>query len=384
MDAGLHGAIPQKDGGQDDEPVSPERDMTRKIEWIEIARTGCMLLVVLGHVLDIFIFHGGEATHPWELAFLCFSRFAVPLFFIISGFLLRIEFDRSPEPVRYGAFLRHKVATVLAPFFVWNAIYLVFARVLMGWPLFSGSALFAFLTGFVHLYFVFVLFQFFLLYPLLHRYLQGHGMNRALMVSVVLSLGFYAVSEYALWVSGISEPTFEWHYGKLFFGWSAFFMTGVWLGARPDRVEFLAKHILSLFVLGAVLLAPYYYETSRQLEVFHVYGRGYFLLSGFPFHLAGALFMIGLLRRIERSFRKGRILNYLIRSGVDTFEIYIVHYLFLLLLVAAWTGLDLPKALPVKIPVLFLCVWLLSHGFAGLRRRPFLAGAGKVLFGRRD
>lgn len=69
--------------------------MTRKIEWIEIARTGCMLLVVLGHVLDIFIFHGGEATHPWELAFLCFSRFAVPLFFIISGFLLRIEFDRS-------------------------------------------------------------------------------------------------------------------------------------------------------------------------------------------------------------------------------------------------------------------------------------------------
>jgi surface polysaccharide O-acyltransferase-like enzyme len=358
--------------------------MSREIEWIEIARTGCMMLVVLGHVLDIFIFHGGEAARPWELAFLLFLSFCGAPVFLISGFLLRIELDRSPEPVRYGEFLRHKVATILAPFFVWNAIYLVFARVLMGWPLFSGSALFSFLTGFVHLYFVFVLFQFFLLYPLLHRHLQGSVLNRALLASIVLSLGFYGVSEYVLWVSGISEPTFEWHYGKLFFGWSAFFMTGVWLGARPDRVELLAGRAFPLFVIASVLLVPYYYETSRQLEVFHVYGRGYFLLSGLPYQLAGALFMIGLFRSVERSFRKGRILNYLIRSGVDTFEIYIVHYLFLLLLVAAWTGLDLPKAMPVKIPVLFRCVWLLSQGFAGLRRRPSLAGAGKLLFGCRD
>ena len=358
--------------------------MKREIEWIEIARTGCMLLVVLSHVLDTFLFHGGEAAQPWEMAFLCSSRFAVPLFFIISGFLLRIEFDRSPDPVRYGAYLRHKAATVLAPFFVWNAIYLVFAGVFMGWPLFSGSALFSFLTGFVHLYFVFILFQFFLLYPLLHRRLHGRGLNWALAVSVVLSLGFYGVSEYALWAVGISEPTFEWHYGKLFFGWSAFFMTGVWLGARPDRVELLAGCTLPLFILASVLLLPYWYETTRQLEVFHVYGRGYFLLSGLPFQLAGALFMIGLLRGVERSFRKGRILNYLIHSNVDTFEIYIVHYLFLLLLVAGWARLDLPGTSLVKFPVLFICVWLLSQGFAALRRQPFLAGAGKVLFGHRD
>jgi len=358
---------------------------SRNIHWIELARTACIMLVVLGHSTDTFIFQGHEKFTPGLLLFSCFARFAVPFFFVISGFLLQLGFNRKPEPPRYWPFMRDKLNTILIPFFVWNAIYLVLSHFVMDWPLFSWTALFTLLTGFVHLFFIFVLFQYFAVHPLLYRYLRGRSLRPLLIVAALISLCFYAISEYALWIDKNTAPTFEWYYGKLFVGWAFFFYLGIYLGNNLKLVESLARRALPLGLLALAALFLYYLETALQVKTFGVYGRFYFLFTGLISQTASTIFALALVQRLEQRFTGMRAMGYLVSSGKDTFGIYLIHYLFVMLLVGAWFHFNLPRPLALKVPLVFILAWISSQGIVRLCRLPLpgLRLLNRLLFGGR-
>src|SRR6266404_1347487 len=92
------------------------------------------------------------------------SRFAVPLFFIISGFALELNFDFHSS---YLSFFKKRTTKILIPYIFWSAFYYLFIYTNHDFSfiktLSDGSASY-------QLYFIPALLLFYLLFPLLHKF----------------------------------------------------------------------------------------------------------------------------------------------------------------------------------------------------------------------
>ncbi|HKP97346.1 MAG TPA: acyltransferase [Fibrobacteria bacterium] len=149
------------------------------------------------------------------------TRFTVPLFFFLSGFGLTLQFQGRPVPL--AKYYRFRLAKILAPFLVWSLLtgfrHQEFIQD-MPWsrdP--AGTAKtflrFLFLDGFDYqYYFVIVIFQFYLVYPLLYKL----GRSRIWMgLFLLLHLAFMSPVETYLELWGLELPKF--HPNILLFHW---------------------------------------------------------------------------------------------------------------------------------------------------------------------
>lgn len=101
--------------------------------------------------------------YPWSLFLNQIGRFSVPLFFIVSGFALELNYDYHGS---YFAYLKKRLTRVLIPFIFWSLIYYFFIYTNnhdnLWWVLFTGNASY-------QLYFIPTLIIFYILFPLLHK-----------------------------------------------------------------------------------------------------------------------------------------------------------------------------------------------------------------------
>lgn len=238
-------------------------------------------------------------------------------------------------------------------------------------------------TGYMHLYFVFVLLQFFLLYLLLHPYLKGRGLSLALILAALSSIVFYAVSEYLLWTGGGSSHFFEWHWGKFSPAWALFFFWGVWLGDKPQLIEKISRHAGKLGLISLALFIVYVWEVNLEYEIFMEESRKYFLLSGLAFQFVCANFTIGAMWRLDKSSVKMAVIDYAVSTGKDTFGIYLSHIAVLMGLVAGWEAPGLPGALWPKLLVMPALAWIICDGLVRLCRLRGLGIFNRFLFGGR-
>lgn len=85
----------------------------QRVEWIDIAKGIGILLVLIGHVCD-------KHTFLWNFI----TLFHMPLFFIISGYVLKLD-----KPIKL--FLKSKLMTLWVPYVslsllvYWGGYYLV-------------------------------------------------------------------------------------------------------------------------------------------------------------------------------------------------------------------------------------------------------------------
>ena len=68
---------------------------------------------------------------------------------------------------------------------------------------------------------------------LLWRFGISLGSRWVFAISLLTAVAFYTLSEVLLWTQGADDHFFEWRLGKMFVGWSFFFVYGFWLRARP-------------------------------------------------------------------------------------------------------------------------------------------------------
>ena len=85
------------------------------LEWVDFMRSIGVFLVVLAHT-DAW---GGGPDWVQKIYY-TISRNGVPVFFLISGYLLLSKQEDLPT------FMKKRAAKVLVPFFVWSMVYDVF------------------------------------------------------------------------------------------------------------------------------------------------------------------------------------------------------------------------------------------------------------------
>lgn len=356
--------------------------MSAKLAWIEAARTLAMGMVVLSHVNDLTYLREGHKAW-WSIALSVLVCFAVPCFFMISGYLLTSRSPGERPPISVSDFFKRKFAVLIIPFLIWNVIYLIVFHIAYGWSIVSAKTIWYLLTGYMHLYYVFVLIQFFVIYQWISPVLTEKGWLVITIAAAFLSLSFYIASEFLLLEKGGDLHFFEWYYGKAFVGWSLFFFWGCWLGRNPGMLSRLSGRIWGLGFLTLLSLVAYYAETYREISVFGYNARQYFLLSGLFFQWAAANFILAGLFRLDQSNRPKPILNRLASWGQDTFGIYLSHLVFLIGLVQLWRFFNLEAPPYFLLPLLFGLTWVLSWTLLQVSRIQGNSTLHKLLVGSR-
>ncbi|MMZ50532.1 putative poly-beta-1,6-N-acetyl-D-glucosamine export protein [compost metagenome] len=168
-------------------------------------------------------------------------RYAVPLFIILSGFLLYYA-DRKKGTVHYGQFMRKRLTKIFIPYVIWTIVYTLFkmreeiadrgAEALPD----VGGALLSFLfdgSAFVHLYFLIIMFQLYLLYPVLRLWMK-HRANQALFVSffcTFLTQTWVYIHDITKWGVQIPQVT------RFLPVWLFFFVLGMYTARHKEGWE---------------------------------------------------------------------------------------------------------------------------------------------------
>src|SRR5579859_7244954 len=152
---------------------------------IDVLRVVAILAVILIHTTTrtIGIAHNNLPTVVWSLLLNQFARFAVPLFFMISGYVLELG---QPFQVNYIQYLYHRFSKILIPYIFWSAVYYYFV-----YTQHTISFLKALPTGSssYQLYFIPTLLIFYLIFPFIHAFVRLIG-----KVPILIILGLIQVA----------------------------------------------------------------------------------------------------------------------------------------------------------------------------------------------
>jgi len=201
--------------------------------------------VVAAHCVHLWV--EGFCAHREFLSLSFFSavfdqltRFTVPLFFFLSGFGLTLQF--RDKPLRLWEYYRYRLAKILVPFLIWS-LFTAFRHqefiLGMPWAADTGAAArsllrFLLLDGFDYqYYFVIVIFQFYLVYPLLYKL----GRSRLFMgLFLMLHLALMSPVETYLQLADLQLPNihpnlllFHWLYcfAGIYAAWNKDFLIGL-------------------------------------------------------------------------------------------------------------------------------------------------------------
>ncbi|RHW38991.1 acyltransferase [Neobacillus notoginsengisoli] len=240
----------------------------RHLSEIHILRAIGCLFVLLVHVSAAFYYEHGEKYNEITLFINQISRFGTPMFALISGFLLFYQVRFKGFDLK--RFISSRFTKIGLPFLFWSIFYLLFSYLILGVnPLASGKKIFlvnfAFGNFFYHLYFMSIVFQFYLLFPLLQRVRSKKIWPVLLALSVLVNLYFlklYTPGQYeGIWRVILSQRAF-------LPSWIFFFIFGGFLANYWEIIfSFSKKHrnILGIAVLLITAAAVWEYKTVGSI-----------------------------------------------------------------------------------------------------------------------
>ncbi|GGE16035.1 acyltransferase [Marinithermofilum abyssi] len=282
----------------------------RELDFVK----GCSILAVLAiHITAPFIHEA-----PF-FAINGLSRFCVPVFFLISGLILFYRYGgENPFPLQ--DFYRKRLVYIMVPYFLWSLLYLIYSQ----WTdpqtvPDSLSGLFtALLIGkaYYHLYFLFVMVQFYLLFPFLRWFFRKWGGWVILVVAFWCTLGTQALT----WeeTKGLfSVQPEEEILRRTVLPWLFYFCAGGWLGLRFHHA-FSRLRRLPLIALHTV---------SSAAGVLLVYQMAYLNHGGFytPTTMVYALSILVLGIQLAQRFH----FTWIEAVGKRSLGLYLIHPLVL-------------------------------------------------------
>lgn len=232
--------------------------MNKKLIELDYVRAISMLGVIVIHVTSSFVYaQSNLSVGGMNPAFILnqIVRFAVPMFVLLSG--LSLGFSHSYTG--YLPFLKSRCVKIVIPYLIWSALYWLayhrsegieaFARALL-----QGSAA-------SHLYFIVIMIQLYLLYPLLKRLVERRPflwLGSAFLISIV--------SQGAILLAGkgvIERGPLLQNLWFLFPSWIFYFVLGM-ATCRLDAAKLCAwcgRHLWHLLAAAAVCAGLFSYES---------------------------------------------------------------------------------------------------------------------------
>ncbi len=297
-----------------------------KIIWVDFLRAIASFFVIMVHVEGM----GGDLKWA-NIIYLILSRLGVPVFFMVSGFLLLSK----QEPL--NAFFKKRIAKVLIPFFAWSIFYdIVWNQQLIN----TGTSFEHILTLFIrifrgprahHLWFLYPLIGLYIFTPVLRVFTTNSKQRDiAYFIGVwLITVPIFAIVKYYTPLSFGFELQFA-------SGYIGYYLLGLYLGRLESNKETNISFTV-LFFAGFLLTFLIYMLNIPPEESIHrnVY-RSYLSLN-FIIMSVGAF---GLLKstgnKLSQAAKKPLAI-----LGETSFGIYLVHLIVLNWIRQWWETLNL-------------------------------------------
>ncbi|MEN6460034.1 MAG: acyltransferase [Syntrophomonas sp.] len=219
--------------------------MPNRLQEFDLIRVLAAFSVIAIHVTAGYIQLLSFANYCNHLV-----RYAVPLFIILSGFMLCYGESLKP-PLATLDFYRKRGNRILWPFILWTLLYSTLNQLYgpipnlyqyamtLGHDLLWGS-------GYYHLYFLSIMIQLYILYPLLKRWLNKNA-SGLLVSSLILTLVVQIVLYLALFGKITLPARYSLIYVRAFPVWIFYFVLGMCIAIKRDYWQnHLPGHELSL------------------------------------------------------------------------------------------------------------------------------------------
>lgn len=240
------------------------RCLVKKMEELDAARVWSMLAVIAIHVTAPYI--GADSDFllgGMNLAYIMnqAARFAVPLFVLLSGASLGLG-----KALPAGQFYRRRLVKLGIPYVCWTVVYTLWEHQSLA----PGALARRFFLGQAapHLYFVIIIFQLYLLYPLLRRWMERSAawclLGAFLITYGVEKLIVLQRAGFSM-IPGFLRP-YLW---QLFPTWIFYFVLG--MAATRENLgrlqQFAARHRAVIAAAAVVFTGLYVLESKATGDI---------------------------------------------------------------------------------------------------------------------
>lgn len=337
--------------------------INKRILWIDYLKFFAILGVLGIHCSSLLLDDKYLFTLAWHESVVCasFSRFAIILFVMASGYLLL----RKYQPITT---IPRRLKRILIPYIFWLFVYaivkVVFKDVLgsswtiMGLLSYMGNAFLNPLDVSVQFWYVYMILGLYLLSPVLSNWIQHadiRDIEYFLAIWVLVSL-----------LQFMNTDTIILDYLRYFTGSIGYFILGYYLTIKDNELLTRKRFGLILFILGSIITILgtilLSYMGSTQSLFFIRLGD---ITPGACLQAVG-LFII--IRNIDYSRVGEKINGIVIRISRDCYGIYLVNILVLNLLEKVHilnflehTTLTIFAAMMIVLVICFLIVELMNR-----------------------
>ncbi|MFD0679573.1 MULTISPECIES: acyltransferase [unclassified Paenibacillus] len=295
-----------------------------KLVELDIVRAFAILAVLIIHgtseaTVELPVGSGSQALF---LAVNKLSNFAVPLFILLSGLVLFYRYIDDWSGKQAVTFYLKRVKQILFPYLIWSAFYYlynqwVFTPKQLHWDWGQFLDLLPWADASYHLYFMVIIVQFYLLFPLLVWLCRAwSGFRKSLFfIGIAIQVAFYS---YNHWIEPLN------HTASLCVTYFSLFTLGGYIGMNYDAfAAWISRHIrwvLPLTILlGLGFMGLFLLEVMTKAVLDNTWYT--LLFNIYPMFAAMSFIWIG--RKLLQHWP--RVSKSLLSLGAVSFGIYLMH-----------------------------------------------------------
>ncbi len=290
-----------------------------------------------------------------------FIIFAVPCFIFISGFKLFYN-NKNYSGKTYFLFLKSRIIKIFIPYLIVNILYYLKIIYIDGNMIaFDDFINSVFLKGDLdlHLYFVIVIFQFYILTPLfsvLYRYLNSIWVFLAVFVVDMFFKSDFVLTSSSFYLSNS---------GRLFICYLAYFTLGMYFAKNIDKVQKLANNVKKMsFIIISYLIVMFLHIFLSYM--FSLGKFNYIFIEEAQFIYCTlsiiTLYLISLKLDVKLSTKLSQFLK---KWSASSYYIYLFHMLIMYLIDINIHKIGIYKVYQRFIAISILCI-VFSYLFSRL------------------
>lgn len=271
------------------------------------------LLVIFIHIVSYPLAGYTQGSIPYNgvLVLWRLASFVVQGFILLAGLKLFLGREKP-----YFVMLKSKLKTIILPYTIWYVVYFIFYVIIADYPLDISFIAKHFFLGSLapHTYFIPLIMQFFLLYPLWKLIIKSINPFLAVSLAFLISTFAESILPVILYKNNLSFL----YNDRLFTTYISYWIVGCYLGANYERFsEFIHKHsfiIPYVFTVIINILFTYINYNIKYISYLNIIHSVYCFIT--------ILFLFRVFSRIKEKS------NLITNIDKSSYTIYLCHMLF--------------------------------------------------------
>ncbi len=368
--------------------TTPAKGTRKRLDHIDAMRPVKQAAVISTHAL---IFFAPLATSGAVVGLIMLTRFSRDAFLFVSACMLTYSY-KDTEKIEFVHYSKRRFLSVGVPYLTWTVIYFFYTSLtnVKGIPYYSfhSAAIWSsagmhyfvhiLLTGYYHLYYLIVILEFYLLFPLMmrfvRRYSRWHTHIMVLALAWQIAFGvFVSPHLFALRMSGVLQT-------RLISSYAIYLIGGMIVALHLDPIhEWIcakARWIVAGTILSALATEVLSYFTRYgTLPAYVKTGTNIFSPAILPFNI-GAILCVYLLGVYLVAPQRRPRTRAMVKSGSDnSYGVYLSQMLWIPFLLRLRNALGFHIPWPVAAPIALILVYFMGYAFTALMARTPVARA---------